>query len=97
MTNAGDSLVLAIVQRDWGDDKYACNLGYILDAPLVFRMNQGPGFYLGGPTVWLYDEFEIDGEGKFVHNILFNTGLELEVRFREMRWFKAPILADHDF
>jgi hypothetical protein len=93
---AGDTLILAIVQRDWGDDKYACNLGYRVESVSV-RDNEGPGFNPAGPVIWLYDEFDIDDEGKYVHNVLFSSGLELEIKFQEMHWFKAPITEDWDF
>ena len=67
---------------------------YVLEGEPGFERHQGQGFPKDGEEwafLWLYDEFDIDDQGRFVHHILFSDGSELHVCFSKFTWFRATI------
>ncbi len=77
--------------RDDGNHiQNAYTLEYDLEQPVALEKHWGPGFHEDA-TIWLYDEFDIDDQGRFVHNILFSNGLEASITFKKMTWFRARI------
>lgn len=76
------------------DDKtMMVGMTYTLDGDLAVsaEKHEGPGFGDSADYYWLYDEFDIDDEGKFVHHILFSNGFELHVKFSQFAWFRASV------
>lgn len=65
-------------------------LVYTLEKPPLVTAHEGVGFDPATtPGVWLYDEFGVDGDGNFTHNVIFTNGIELEVVFKSMHWIEA--------
>ena len=71
------------------EDSYV-GMAYTLECPVEKEKHTGPGFYEDS-LIWLYDEFDIDENGKFIHNILLSDGTELHIKFRNFNWFKGKI------
>lgn len=67
-------------------------LTYVLEKPPTVRLHEGVGFdppESGG--VWLYDEFDVDDAGLYVHRVLFSNGVELTLTFKTMNWYECAI------
>ena len=70
------------------------SISYLLEAEPHAETHRGAGFPKDGEEwafLWLYDEFDIDDQGRFVHHILFSDGTELHVCFSKFTWFRATI------
>src|SRR5262252_8694044 len=70
------------------------SITYLLEAEPHTERHHGPGFPKDGEDwafLWLYDEFHIDDQGRFVHHILFSDGTELHVAFSKFSWFRATV------
>jgi hypothetical protein len=79
-TDASVSLTLAVLDDDNG--RHRVDVRY-QDASL--RMISDPARGTGGPHGFGdlgYDEIDIESDGRWIHRILFSSGIELEVRFR---------------
>jgi hypothetical protein len=70
--------------------QHYCVLEYDIEQPVLEEKHWGPGFHEEN-VIWLYDEFDIDDLGRFVHNILLSDGLEMQITFKKMTWLRARI------
>jgi hypothetical protein len=81
----------AILQQNWGDNRFVCLLKYELAPSLIkCEIHSGPGFSSGSQAIWLYDEFDLQN-GEFQHSILLSTGLEMEINFTSFSWLSVPL------
>jgi hypothetical protein len=70
------------------------SITYLLEAEPHCERHHGPGFPKDGEDwafLWLYDEFDIDDQGRFIHHILFSDGTEMHVTFSKFSWFRATV------
>lgn len=65
-------------------------LEYELGCAVEQEKHWGPGFG-DGPVIWLYDEFDIDDQGRYLHSILFSNGLEVKIAFTKFTWLRARV------
>lgn len=75
-----------------GDEKDGVNhiLVYTVEKTPLLTVHEGVGFDPATtPGIWLYDEFGLDAEGNFTHNVIFTNGIELEVTFKSLHWIEA--------
>jgi hypothetical protein len=67
-------------------------LTYLLEKPPTVRIHDSGGFDPPeNAAVWLYDEFDVDDAGLFIHRILFSNGVELTVTFKTLNWYECSI------
>ena len=63
----------------------------------VFRSTSSPEKALGGPAGYGdlgYDEIEMLGEQAFEHRLLFSSGIEMQIQFKNIQWQR---LDSHSF
>jgi hypothetical protein len=67
-------------------------LSYLLEKPPVVRVHDGQGFDPpDSSSIWLYDEFDVDDAGLFVHRVLFSNGVEMTFTFSNFYWYEAEV------